>query len=689
MKKNLLLIAVAVATVAACSQEQLKPETPDSGEVTIFTGSFNATRISMGEKVGSAYKALWEAGDELSVYDASTSALLGTATLVSGEGTNNGVFSMSSPVSDGTAVILKYGTEGGVATEQTQSRAGASSFESYTSATSGSVTVTAGKATFTMSHNPAVIRVCVDAASSLIGGTVSKVILRCIGGTVSGADKDYVRVTLSTPLTLSAESQDVWMTANASDLTGKEIDIAFEITKSGETFTLPVGFAGMELEANKVTKFAVTSLADAKCVPWYEPHDSRLMAGAGYAYGPANTFFIQCKSGYTYTGGSYSPNAGIPDEVAISIKARGDFLKVINPKGCTFDWARMGAIDSGTKNGAGSVYVTRLDKGLSAIGVDPTQYSKSYDGNYTVTVTNTGAYAGTPILLMMKDSKIVWAWSFWNIAADGTTVGTIDIGGKDLCDMVIGQASNVASWPVAILQCLSYYQWGRPIPMFWNSYPSVRAAGTSTTGVTPIIQGKLDIETAAQQPVGCIVGYTNTNISNWCSSTIYNLWGSPDNKLTNTGTKSIYDPCPKGWRVADPAGYIQSSIDLYNSAITVTYSNVNNKHGVTPSSAPEATLFNGGFFTGVISKDTPETSGCLVGSQGTGLDGSNNSTANDNGRYWTNTISGDNQAYAFMFSSKTTATGNSTGLSTGNYRGCTQNKTCSVPVRCQVDTDNR
>ena len=554
MKKNLLLIAVAVATAAACSQEELKPETPQTGEVTIFTGSFNSTRISMGEKVGSAYKALWEAGDELSVYDASTSALLGTATLVSGEGTNNGVFSMSSPISDGTAVVLKYGAEGGVVTEQTQSGAGASSFESYTSATSGSVTVTAGKATFTMSHNPAVIRVCV-ASSALAGATVDKVLMRCIGGTVSGSDKDYVRVTLTTPLTLSAASQDVWMTANASDLTGKEIDIAFEVTTGAGTYTLPVGFAGMELEANKVTKFDVPALSDAKCVPWYEPHDTRLMAGEGYAYGPANCFVIQSKTA-VYSGADLNPVASIPNAVTIDYRVRGNFLKVTPPVDVTFEWAKMAN---------GSLYQPRHNSTFVTDG-----YTFITDAaNYRVTVTNNTATGGAPMLMMKKGGKNLWGWAFWNIAADGTELESVTVGTHKFANLSIGEATtDLEKWVSGgrmLVQTVNYYQWGRYLPsVFWQSYWSSgflacapeQTQISNTAGNVPVTNGPFaTLKEALEYPYGAITHYNADNASEttnlWCSELTGDLWGCVVGNNSAAGTKSNYDPCPKGWRVPD------------------------------------------------------------------------------------------------------------------------------------------
>ncbi len=180
-----------------------------------------------------------------------------------------------------------------------------------------------------------------------------------------------------------------------------------------------------------------------------------------------------------------------------------------------------------------------------------------------------------------------------------------------------------------------------------------------------------------------IIGYTKTDIKNWCSSSIVDLWGA-DIDVNSTGTKSIYDPCPKGWRVADPAGYVQASMDCYGKTLTVTNYNVANIHGIEISTASGVRLHGGGSINGVLSAVSPETDGCLL---------TNNSltvaTANARGRWWTNKASGTESAYAFMVASNAAATGGATGFAGSNFRCGTHSRDLAAPVRCQVDTDNR
>ena len=116
------------------------------------------------------------------------------------------------------------------------------------------------------------------------------------------------------------------------------------------------------------------------------------------------------------------------------------------------------------------------------------------------------------------------------------------------------------------------YQWGRKDPFvgsdkttannttfvttYPNSWPIVASpATTSGTGATP--QDK-SIDYAVKHPTTFITRI-NTTTYDWLNAPAItnqrdNLWGNP-NKTAKTpnpeqGAKSIYDPCPVGWRVA-------------------------------------------------------------------------------------------------------------------------------------------
>ncbi|MBR0300031.1 MAG: hypothetical protein IJQ93_06930 [Bacteroidales bacterium] len=681
MKKYLSILACA-AVLAACNKAELQaPEAlVEEGGTTVFSVSFASTKIALGDKEGTTYKALWETGDELTVMSGGSS--LGTATLTSGAGTNIGTFSFPGTIADGTSVELIYNA-GDIASEQSK----ASSERTFKTSASATAEVNGGAADFTLVHDAAIVKLSV-ASSALSGATVNAVILRGEGAVLSADAKDYVRVVLTDKPALSSTAREIVFSVKEADLTGSEIDVAFELTKDSEDYTLPVGFTGKKISANKVNSFTFANLSDSQCVAWYEPHDARVMSGSGYAYGEANTFFIQYKDG-VYTDGTLSPVAAYPASVPISIKARGNFLKVHNPKGATFEWAKLGATTGDQYNGTGTVYTTRYaDTNIGKnLGVNPTKFSFSYDDNLTVTVTNTGAFAGTPILLMVKGGKILWAWTFWNIAADGTTVAAVNVGGHQIANLAIGEAStNHDAWAaksVDTFQPVHFYQWGRPMPIFWHTYATARFLGSGKNGAMPAIEGPVTLDYATENPVGLIIGPTKgTDILNWSSEKDGTLWGGPIRTITTSGVKTNYDPCPKGWRVADPDAYVNASKALYNGEITVTNDATTFKHGVYLSTAPGTLFPVFGYFQGKINTDDlrPAT---YAFSAGNG--------ANANGFTWSNFCpsNASNQPRMWMYASSAAAVGATDGLSGTNFRAATTNRTAALPVRCEVDTDNR
>lgn len=354
----------------------------------------------------------------------------------------------------------------------------------------------------------------------------------------------------------SGVAQSFYLQLLPGDYTEKTLYLTISLTKEGaQSLTLPVQKAGLKFVGGQVTTITVDNLSNKTDVDWYVTADSRQFTGLGYAYGEANTYLIQCKNGSTYKGATYAANSSIPDEVTIDIRPRGDISKVVDPKGATFEWYKLGS----------TVYVPRWTD-YKDTKIDPTQFTIEYDGNYTVKVKNTGAFAGSPILLMKKNGKVLWAWSFWNVAADGTQLSTVSVGGYQLANMEIGQATTQfdtwvkntkdgATTPDLIFRTVHYYQFGRPIPTFWTSYWSL-VWPQQASGNVPAIEGPITLEAAIENPVGIILNPSEkqAGLGNWCSETVQDIWGgSMEGDNTFVGQKTIYDPCPKGWKVPHPA----------------------------------------------------------------------------------------------------------------------------------------
>ena len=93
-----------------------------------------------------------------------------------------------------------------------------------------------------------------------------------------------------------------------------------------------------------------------------------------------------------------------------------------------------------------------------------------------------------------------------------------------------------------------YYQFGRfnPIPKavagtVVGTQPTYQADGTTVTNFPVILEGPITPAVAIQNPQ-TFVKLPRSGLTNWSTADINAFWG-------NGTTKSVYDPCPEGWRV--------------------------------------------------------------------------------------------------------------------------------------------
>ncbi len=478
------------------------------------------------------------------------------------------------------------------------------------------------------------------------------------------------------------------------DFTGSEVWVVAKFeTPTGAIAYVPTKYENAKLKAGAWNVIKLTlNEGEHSAAGWYEPIDSRLMPGLGYAYGDQNTYLIQCKNGSTYKGATYTPNANIPDEVKVDIRGRGDFSKVVDVTKATFAWFKKGAQTNG--NGTGAVYVGTTTN-YSASGVDPTQYTidDSTKEQGFIKVKNTGAYAGSPILLMIVDGKVVWSWYFWNIAADGTELEGVDVGnGTKIANMLVGQpTTNYATWgnnkngsnPDPIFRFIACYQWGRTMPHFWTTYPSIDPGdGSGNNGNSYNIPGiktasPITLAESVARPVGFIASTevdpnwealkktegSCITMDSWCSDDITKIWGAD-------GVKSVFDPCPKGWRVpaSDVYNYMK---DNATGKITYYDNNATEYYGAPGLLYNSEILFiSAGYHQGYIAAN-----GRL---QNNGTSSYFPSTNQCYGGAWTNTVSSGKAVRV------------ATGAQKRQQFDVTSNAlTFSINLRCQVDSDNR
>lgn len=173
---------------------------------------------------------------------------------------------------------------------------------------------------------------------------------------------------------------------------------------------------------------------------------------------------------------------------------------------------------------------------------------KLLEGGYIEFTTATPFKAGNALLAAKDGSgKILWSWHIWVVSEP---VADVDLGnGIVLMDRNIGELTTMADGATSML-----YQWGRkdPFPGTNGNKGVLSVAGTEITylsttksvsdaAATPtVLYGVLSTSSAGAQPYGLKDGDTD-------------FWGK---------TKTMYDPCPVGYKVPIASSSAPTANDL-------------------------------------------------------------------------------------------------------------------------------
>lgn len=157
------------------------------------------------------------------------------------------------------------------------------------------------------------------------------------------------------------------------------------------------------------------------------------------------------------------------------------------------------------------------------------------------------------------NEQALWSWHVWVPEQQVESLPAIT--GFNFMNMNLG-ATTAAAADVNAYGLL--YQWGRKDP--FTGSPTL--TGTTATVAKPIYdidgnEGKFattfipqSVDFAIANPA-TFIAPGGVDYSDWCSTSDDALWGNPDGnyreqgslKYYNLGEKSMYDPCPAGWRV--------------------------------------------------------------------------------------------------------------------------------------------
>jgi len=196
--------------------------------------------------------------------------------------------------------------------------------------------------------------------------------------------------------------------------------------------------------------------------------------------------------------------------------------------------------------------------------------SSIYNGKVNITASGT---PGNAVVAAYNGSTILWSWHIWvtDYTPNGggvTYTNTLSNPTRTFMERNLG-ATTISTATTTTYGC--YYQWGRKDPFPYNI-----TSGTYNGTATFANHSGGSVESAnlqytIQHPTEFST-YLNTTTNDWYADVTAeqnnNLWNKTDN------TKTIYDPCPPGWRVptsgagsASPwyAGFTPSSGSYYTS----------------------------------------------------------------------------------------------------------------------------
>lgn len=263
---------------------------------------------------------------------------------------------------------------------------------------------------------------------------------------------------------------------------------------------------------------------------------------------------------------------------------------------------------------------------------------------------------------------IIWSWHIW-VSDDAAADGAVTLNGATVMARNLGAKANSIEDEDAIHDSYGmYYQWGRKDPFVgassYNAAYGYDASMLSETGTSASISYKNSTKSigtegyATKYPLTYILGVEGSSYDWIYSAHSSELWSD---------TKTINDPCPKGWRVASLETLENLSIPALSEAENEV---ISNDYGwLLTDNAASSNLFMAlgrrGYITGKIQ------------------------IINDNlyapapwsGYYWTNAADGaaNSSASALYFAYDKESVANNTIAIKGHYRSN------GMQVRCQRD----
>lgn len=557
MKKLIIIFAATVAALSLsfCSKEESTSNSTE-GEYTLKTVSASLGATSK-TSLDAAYKVDWSDNDIIAIINTSTNKIY-EYKLSSGAGTGSGTFV---PVS----------TE---ATYTDISQLRAAYPASAASVKSGTISMTVNSEQTPTSFSVNDVRISNNTPSGTTPNfTFTSLATWCMFTLDFTSNTDYKAESLENVKVEYVDNGELSGTAAVKGTTSPTLTLG-NYSKFNVTWTptspvslasaVNVGIMIIPPTANTEKKLLITAKTTYHIFTFYATPKNNLAAGQAKAFSIKvdNGFSVATSGG---TNGTYivSKRAqfyyGTTNCVLIK-KGETSATIDITPYRTSNDYARP---TSGDLAGYGAPIPTKAvvywcESGLSITAVF---------NNTSVTVNrdpDSGGYGNALVAIEDASNKVLWSYHIWCPEDDPTatlTYNSLPSGTYEVMPMALG-ATKIATYESSDADKASsyglYYQWGRKDPLGRpsdiTSSSLLTVTGTAFSTVERGSAGSYNAEIIAysiSNPTTFI--YYNYLNYNWTLFLDNDLWGNPKGynfpTMSNT-VKTIYDPCPTGYRVA-------------------------------------------------------------------------------------------------------------------------------------------
>ncbi len=171
--------------------------------------------------------------------------------------------------------------------------------------------------------------------------------------------------------------------------------------------------------------------------------------------------------------------------------------------------------------------------------------SASYAEDYIIIHTPDVLKPGNAVVAVLnEDGNILWSWHIWIPATDIQTGSYGNIMGTDVMDRNLGAlvATTESDTQIDVLSYGMVYQWGRKDPFTAAGEFNSETQATYAGEAEEVAPGQITLAEAIAHPR--LMGHINNG--DWIND--------PNNDFWNELEKTIYDPCPPGYRVPNRTG---------------------------------------------------------------------------------------------------------------------------------------